>query len=49
MAASTLTPEYGPPAYLHTLPHTAMPVADLWAICHWQAQRALVQFASSQG
>lgn len=33
------TPEYGPPNYLHTLPHTAVPVADLWQVCNWQAQR----------
>ena len=26
----TFTPEYGPPSYLHTLPHTNVPVADLW-------------------
>jgi sugar phosphate isomerase/epimerase len=36
----TFTPEYGPPTYLHTLPHTNVPVADLWQICLWGAQRA---------
>ncbi len=36
----TFTPEYGPPAYLHTLPHTNVPVADLWQVCLWGAQRA---------
>lgn len=36
----TFTPEYGPPTYLHTLPHTHVPVADLWQVCLWGAQRA---------
>lgn len=36
----TFTPEYGPPNYLHTLPHTGVPVADLWKVCLWGAQRA---------
>jgi len=42
-AVLTFTPEYGPPAYLHTLPHTNVPVADLWRICLWAAQRARQQ------
>jgi sugar phosphate isomerase/epimerase len=46
MPVSTLTPEYGPPGYLHTLPYTNVPVADLRAICDWQAQRATAQFAA---
>jgi hypothetical protein len=36
----TFTPEYGPPNYLHTLPHTHVPVADLWKVCLWGAERA---------
>lgn len=36
--ATTLTAEYGPPSYLHTIPHTNEPVANLWDICEWQAQ-----------
>lgn len=36
----TFTPEYGPPSYLHTLPHTNVPVADLWQVCLWGAERA---------
>ncbi len=42
----TFTPEYGPPTYLHTLPHTNVPVADLWQVCLWAAQRARRQFAT---
>lgn len=41
----TFTPEYGPPAYLHTLPHTNVPVANLWEVCLWAANRARQQFA----
>jgi hypothetical protein len=45
---STLTPEFGPPGYLHTLPYTQMPVADLWEICEWQAQRQAQRFQQRQ-
>jgi hypothetical protein len=41
----TFTPEYGPPRYLHTLPHTDQPVADLWAVCLWGAARARQELA----
>ena len=42
---STLTPEFGPPDYMHTLPYTSAPVADLWQICDWQAGRQMDNFA----
>ena len=42
---STLTPEFGPPEYLHTLPYSKEPVADLNAICDWMAQRQAARFA----
>ena len=42
---ATFTPEYGPPGYLHTLPHTGVPVADLWKVCLWSAERARQKFA----
>ncbi len=38
-AELTVTPEFGPPGYLHTLPHTNVPVADLEAVCDWMAGR----------
>jgi sugar phosphate isomerase/epimerase len=41
----TFTPEYGPPGYLHTLPYTNAPVADLWEICLWSAERARQQLS----
>jgi len=43
---STLTPEFGPPDYLHTLPFTRAPVSDLEEICDWQARRQADNFAS---
>lgn len=36
----TFTPEYGPTPYLHALPYTNVPVADLSTVCLWAAQRA---------
>jgi hypothetical protein len=49
MAESTFTPNYGPPPYLHTLPHTNVPVASLSEVCDWQANRAREQFAKAFG
>jgi hypothetical protein len=33
----TVTPEFGPPGYQHTLPYTQQPLTDLWQICLWTA------------
>ncbi len=41
---ATLTPEFGPPSYLHTLPYTQAPVADLEQISNWQAERQARNF-----
>lgn len=46
MPESTFTPEFGPPGYLHTLPHTNVPVADLWQVCNWMAAKARSRFAA---
>lgn len=46
---STLTPEFGPPGYLHTLPYTNKPVADLWDVCNWQADRQRDRFSKQFG
>ncbi len=43
---ATLTPEFGPPPYLHTLPYTQQPIADLDAICDWMARRQAQRFAT---
>lgn len=44
-AAISLTPEFGPPGYMHTLPHTNVPVADLATVCDWMANRQRHRFA----
>ena len=33
--STTLTPEFGPDGYLHHLPFTDVPVADLWSLNAW--------------
>jgi len=48
LAVSTLTPEFGPPPYLHTLPHTHVPVADLGSVCDWMARRQVNHFAEGK-
>ncbi len=40
----TLTPEFGPPTYLHVMPVTQEPVANLAEICSWQAARQSKRF-----
>jgi sugar phosphate isomerase/epimerase len=35
---STLTPEFGADGYLHHLPFTNVPVADLWSLNTWMGQ-----------
>ena len=32
---TTMTPEFGPDGYLHTLPFTNAPIADLWDLNKW--------------
>jgi hypothetical protein len=45
---STLTPEFGPDGYLHTLPFTNAPVADLWEINQWVGNQQRIHFADWQ-
>lgn len=40
---TTITPEFGPPNYMHTLPYTKRPVSDLWDVCFWMANRCRVK------
>jgi hypothetical protein len=44
MKFSTVTPEFGPPGYLHTLPHTNVPVADLDIVVNWMSRRLRARF-----
>lgn len=44
--AMTLTPEFGNEGYLHHLPWTDVPVANLWDICTWQGRRQRERFTS---
>jgi len=41
----SMTPEFGPDGYLHTLPFSTTPVANLDEINHWMAQRQRDRFA----
>ncbi|WP_429301039.1 sugar phosphate isomerase/epimerase family protein [Paraburkholderia sp. GAS199] len=43
---TTMTPEFGPDGYLHTLPFTGAPVADLWEINTWMGREERRHFAS---
>lgn len=44
-AFTTMTPEFGPDGYLHTLPFTGAPVADLWELNCWMADTERRHFA----
>ncbi len=46
MTESTVTPEFGPPGYMHTLPHTNVPVSNLASVCDWTASRVREAFAA---
>lgn len=46
---STMTPEFGPDGYLHCLPFTGAPVANLAQINHWMAERQRRRFAEWRG
>jgi hypothetical protein len=45
MTVSTLAPEFGPAPYMHMLPHTNVPVADLASVCDWIAERQHRRFS----
>ncbi len=44
ISVSTMTPEFGPDGYLHTLPFTQAPVADLSQINIWMGERQKHRF-----
>lgn len=43
-SVTTMTPEFGPDGYLHTLPFTGEPLADLWEINQWIGHRQRDRF-----
>jgi len=43
LGTATLTPEAGPDGYLHCLPFSRQPVADLWETNRWIGQRQLAR------
>ncbi|WP_127588498.1 sugar phosphate isomerase/epimerase family protein [Paenibacillus koleovorans] len=45
---TTVTSEFGPPGYLHTLPFTNAPVANLWDVCLWMQGRLKERFPQHQ-
>ncbi|MFD2333359.1 sugar phosphate isomerase/epimerase family protein [Cohnella sp. GCM10020058] len=42
---ATFTAEFGPPGYMHTLPFTNRPVADLWEVNQWMTDRVRERFS----
>ena len=42
---TTMTPEFGPDGYLHEVPFTRKPVADLWELNTWMANEQRAHFA----
>jgi len=42
--AMAFTAEFGPPGYMHTLPFTGQPVADLWEVNAWMTRFFEEQF-----
>jgi sugar phosphate isomerase/epimerase len=45
---TTMTPEFGPDGYLHTLPFTQAPVADLWTLNRWIAKEERSHYSEYQ-
>lgn len=45
---TTMTPEFGPDGYLHTLPFSRLPVAELWEINAWMGQTEREHFEKWQ-
>ncbi|MDD3764457.1 MAG: TIM barrel protein [Nevskiales bacterium] len=44
-SVTTMTPEFGPDGYLHCLPFTRAPVADLWDLNRWIGTTERAHFA----
>ncbi len=46
LALTTMTPEFGPDGYLHCLPFTQAPIADLWDLNRWIGNAERAHFAN---
>jgi len=49
METAYVEPEHGPAPYMHTLPYTGVPVADLWAVNSWVGQQVKEKFDAFSG
>lgn len=45
---TSMTPEFGTDGYLHLLPFTQAPIADLWSLNRWIGEEELAHFARWQ-
>jgi hypothetical protein len=45
---ATFTPESGPDGYLHVMPFTQAPVAELWDLNRWLGQRQLERYTNHE-
>lgn len=43
--STTITPEFGPPGYMHTIPFSNEPVSNLWDVCLTMAKRLRNKFS----
>ncbi len=44
LEVTTMTPEFGTDGYLHLLPFTKAPIADLWSLNRWIGEEELAHF-----
>lgn len=48
-AVTTVSPEHGPPNYQQTVPGTRQPLASIWEVNHFIAQRQADRFQAKHG
>ena len=46
---TTVSPEHGPPNYQQTVPGTRQPLASIWEVNHFIAQRQADRFQAKHG
>jgi hypothetical protein len=47
--ATTMTPEFGPDGYLHEMPFSKQPVANLWELNSWMAEEERKHYKQFSG